>query len=65
MTKKLYRSNQNVMLSGVLAGVAEYFNLDATIVRLIYVIAAIFTAVFPLLVLYIVAAVIMPKSDVY
>ncbi|SDC58979.1 phage shock protein C (PspC) family protein [Pelagirhabdus alkalitolerans] len=65
MTKKLYRSNENVMLAGVLGGFSEYINVDPTIVRILYVIAMIFTAFFPLLFLYIAAAIIIPKSDVY
>jgi len=32
--KKLYRSKENRMICGVCAGVAEYFNVDPTIVRL-------------------------------
>lgn len=28
MSKKLYRSNRDVMLAGVLGGLAEYFNVD-------------------------------------
>lgn len=65
MNKKLYRSNHDVMLSGVLGGLAEYFNIDSTLVRLIFVVLLIFTAGLPLTVLYIAAAIIIPKSDVY
>lgn len=65
MDKKLYRSNQNVMLAGVLGGLAEYLNVDATLVRLIFVILLLFTAGLPLTVLYIAGAIIIPKSDVY
>ncbi|WP_112181843.1 MULTISPECIES: PspC domain-containing protein [Paraliobacillus] len=60
MDKKLYRSSSNKMVSGVLGGLAEYFNFDATIIRLIFVVALLFTAVFPLLFVYIAAAFIMP-----
>ena len=34
MEKKLYKSNQNKMIDGVCGGVAEYFNIDPTLVRL-------------------------------
>ena len=34
MEKKLYKSNKNKMIDGVCAGVAEYFNIDPTLVRL-------------------------------
>jgi len=65
MSKKLYRSNQNVMLAGVLGGLAEYLNMDVTLVRLIFIILLLFTAGIPLTILYIAAAIIIPKSDVY
>ena len=35
--KRLYRSESNRMLCGVCAGIAEYFNLDPTLVRLAWV----------------------------
>ena len=35
MTKKLYRSKSNRMLVGVCAGVADYFGIDPTVVRVI------------------------------
>lgn len=60
MDKKLYRSSSNKMMSGVLGGIAEYFNFDATILRLIFVIALPFTAFFPLFFIYIAASIIMP-----
>ena len=38
MEKKLYKSNDNKMIDGVCGGIAEYFNIDSTVVRLIAVI---------------------------
>ena len=35
--KKLYKSRDNRMISGVCAGIAEYFNMDPTIIRLAWV----------------------------
>lgn len=61
--KRLYRSRENVMISGFCGGVAEYFGLDPTLVRLAYVFLSIFTAFFPGLVLYIVAMFIVPLED--
>lgn len=65
MSKKLYRSNNDAMLAGVLGGLAEYMNMDATLLRLIFVVLLIFTAGLPFTILYIAAAMIIPKSDVY
>ena len=55
--KRLYRSNSNKMVCGVCAGVAEYINLDPTIIRLLWVLFG-FTG-FGVLA-YLVAAIIMP-----
>ena len=55
--KRLYRSNSNKMVCGVCAGVAEYINLDPTIIRLLWVLFG-FTG-FGILA-YLVAAIIMP-----
>lgn len=57
--KRLYRSDRNKMICGVCGGVAEYINIDPTVVRLLWVIFA-FTG-FGLLA-YILAAIIMPAQ---
>lgn len=59
--KRLYRSRDSRMLCGVCGGVAEYFNIDPTIVRLAYVLfscASFGTGVLA----YFIAAVIMPDQ---
>ena len=61
MQKKLYRSKTNRMLVGVCGGIAEYFNIDPTLVRLGWV---IFSALGGSGILaYIVAAIIIPKEN--
>lgn len=57
MDKKLYRSNQDKMLCGVCGGLGEYFNIDPTIVRLIW---AIFVCTSAGIIAYIIAAIIVP-----
>jgi phage shock protein C len=62
MEKKLYKSNQNKMIDGVCGGIAEYFGIDSTVVRLIW-------ALFSLMggsgiLAYIIAAIIIPRSPV-
>ena len=61
--KKLYRSKSNKMLAGVCGGVGEYFGIDATIVRLIWVLA-LFCAGCGLIA-YIIAAIIIPQDPGY
>lgn len=66
MNKKLYRSNTQKMLTGVCGGIAEYFNTDVSLVRLITLILCV--AFGPGILIYIAAAFIIPErkdGDVY
>lgn len=56
--KKLTRSNRNKMLCGVCAGIGEYFGIDPTIVRLLFIIFGFFKG--SGLLIYLIAAVVMP-----
>jgi len=58
--KKLYRSNKQRMLAGVCGGLAEYFNIDPTWVRLFFVF--FFFAFGSAILLYIVLWILMPES---
>ena len=61
--KRLIRSYSNRMVCGVCAGIAEYFNWDPTIVRLIWVGASLlFGAGFMGLIAYFIVAIIMPEK---
>ena len=60
MGKKLYRSTTNKKLAGVCGGIAEYFDIDVTIVRLVVAFCVLFAG-FGLLA-YIVAALIIPSN---
>ena len=60
MKKKLYRSKKDKMIAGVCGGIAEYFDVDSTLVRLL-------TVIFILLggagvVVYIIAWIIIPET---
>ena len=58
--KKLYRSTSNRMIAGVCGGVAEYLNIDPTVVRVIWAITSIFA--FVGVVAYIACALIIPEK---
>ena len=58
--KKLYRSNDK-KICGVCGGIAEYFDLDPTIMRLLWVVLTLFTTVFPGVLAYIICALIVPQ----
>lgn len=64
MKKKLYRSSQDKMIFGVCGGIAEYFDVDSTVVRLITVVLLLFQVS---ILLYFLAAIIIPLApeDIY
>ena len=59
--KKLYKSNTNVKVAGVCGGIAEYLNVDPTIVRLVTIVASLFSAGMGIFA-YIVCAVVIPAA---
>ncbi|MCI6388855.1 MAG: PspC domain-containing protein [Ruminococcus sp.] len=62
MKKKLYKSSSDKMLAGVLGGFAEYIGVDSTLVRLVYVLIAMFSAGFPGILFYIICALVIPDE---
>ena len=62
MKKKLYKSSSDKMLAGVLGGFAEYIGVDSTLVRLVYVLIALFSAGFPGILFYIICALVIPDA---
>ena len=61
-TKKLKRSYTDRMVAGVCGGLAEYFDLDPTLVRVGYVLLSVLSAGFPGLLVYIVLWLIVPEG---
>jgi phage shock protein PspC (stress-responsive transcriptional regulator) len=62
MPKRLYRSTKDRMISGVCGGLAEYLDMDPTVVRLVAVLVTFATGVAPVLITYAVAACIVPED---
>lgn len=60
--KKLTLSNTDKKISGVCGGIAEYLEVDSTLIRLGWVLLSIFSAGFPGIIAYVLAAVIIPKE---
>jgi len=58
--KKLYRSRNERMIAGVCGGLGEYFSIDPTLIRLLFVFAAL--AGGPGLVAYIILLVVVPEE---
>jgi phage shock protein C len=59
-TRKLYRSKTNRQLAGVCGGLAEYFNVDATLIRVLFVLLAVLGG--SGVVLYVAMWIIVPKQ---
>ncbi|MBP3211962.1 MAG: PspC domain-containing protein [Prevotella sp.] len=59
--KKLLRSNDR-WIAGICGGIADYFDWDPAMVRLIYVLLTVFTTGFPGTIIYLVLWLIMPKQ---
>ena len=58
--RRLTRSRRHKILAGVCGGIAEYLDVDPTMVRVVYVFASIFSALFPGVLAYIILAFLMP-----
>lgn len=64
MAKKLTRAQEKKMAGGVCAGLAAYLDMDATVIRLLFVAVALLTALFPMFIFYAVAWIIIPPEEV-
>ena len=60
--KKLYRSTENKKIAGIFGGLGEIFNIDPTLLRLIFVFIGLVTAVIPLVLAYLVGWIIIPQG---
>lgn len=58
--KKLFRARDNRMVCGVCGGIGNYFNVDPTLIRLVWVLASFFGG--SGLLVYIIAAIIIPEE---
>jgi len=63
-TKKLYRSRTERMISGVCGGIGEYFHIDATVVRVGFVLLLLVTGFFPMLIFYLIMLVLVPDEPI-
>lgn len=59
--KKLYRSNSQRMISGVCGGLGEYLGIDATLIRLAFVLGAIF-GVGSFAIVYLIMMIVVPEE---
>lgn len=64
MNKKLYRSRTKRTLSGVCGGLEDYFEIDVTIIRLLWVVISFMSGGFPGIIAYVIAVFIIPEEPI-
>ncbi len=62
MKKKLYKSDDKI-LAGICAGIAEYLDIDQTVVRLVTVFIFLFSGFFPIGILYLIMYFVIPEEN--
>ncbi len=60
MSRSLRRSTEHRMVAGVVGGLAEFFGLDPTVLRVVYVVGSILSVAFPGIVVYLVLWLVVP-----
>lgn len=61
--KKLYRNPKNKVLAGIFGGLEDYLNVDATVLRLVFLLLVLITGIFPGVIVYFIAALIVPRKS--
>jgi phage shock protein PspC (stress-responsive transcriptional regulator) len=61
--KKLIRSKNDRKLAGVLGGLAKYMGMDATLIRVLFVILLFPTGFVPLIITYFILVFLMPNEE--
>jgi phage shock protein PspC (stress-responsive transcriptional regulator) len=62
-TRPLRRSRTNRQIAGVVGGLAEYFGMDATLLRVVYAVGSIISAAFPGVLVYLLLWVVIPEAS--
>ncbi|MDE2271719.1 MAG: PspC domain-containing protein [Xanthomonadaceae bacterium] len=62
-SRPLRRSRHDRVIAGVVGGLADYFGLDPTLARVIYVLVSIFSAAFPGILVYALLWILIPEED--
>jgi phage shock protein C len=63
MRKPLRRSRTNRMIAGVVGGLADYWSMDPTLARVIFVVVSILSAAFPGVLVYAVLWLVIPEGE--
>ena len=60
--KRIYRSQEDKKIAGILGGLGELFDIDPTLLRLLFVFIGLATGVIPLVVAYLIGWIIIPRG---
>jgi phage shock protein C len=63
VSRPLQRSRTNRRIAGVVGGLAAYFQVDATLLRVVYVVGSIVSAAFPGVLVYLLLWLLMPEEE--
>lgn len=63
MHRPLRRSRSKRMVGGVIAGLADYFGIDVTLARVIYVVGSALSAAFPGALVYVLLWMLIPEGE--
>jgi phage shock protein PspC (stress-responsive transcriptional regulator) len=63
VSRPLRRSKTNRLIAGVVGGLAEYFRVDPTLLRVVYVVGSIVSAAFPGILVYILLWLLIPEVE--
>lgn len=61
--RRLYRASNNRILAGICGGLSNIFNMDATVLRLIMIVSALITGIFPMLFTYLICWILIPEKQ--
>ena len=61
--RKIYLSEKNKKIAGVLGGVGEAYDIDPTLLRIVVILLALLTGVLPVIVAYVLAWLVTPKQQ--
>lgn len=61
--RRLRRSRKQKMIAGVIGGLAEYFDRDVSLLRLLYVLISVLSAAFPGIIVYLILWLVIPLAD--
>jgi phage shock protein C len=59
--KRLERSEDNKIVGGVMGGIAEYYEIDPVIIRLVAIFIALVTGIIPFALVYLLSVIVIPK----